>query len=141
VNPALQGPQNWAGLGSSLRHLWLSSAISGISDKVKRQTFYRIHQTGTIQIVRIKSLYRDSLNFVEGDLIVHPIITASVVNWLLRAARRGPGRRRAGLAAVHASDNARKAMDLMYRAGGSTSFKRGSRLAECWRDLPPSPRP
>jgi len=23
----------------------------------------------------------------------------------------------------------------MYRAGGSTSFKRESRLAECWRDL------
>ena len=26
-------------------------------------------------------------------------------------------------------------MDLMYRLGGSTSFKRESRLAECWRDL------
>jgi len=24
---------------------------------------------------------------------------------------------------------------LMYRQGGSTSFKRDSRLAECWRDL------
>jgi hypothetical protein len=26
-------------------------------------------------------------------------------------------------------------MDLVYRHGGSTSFKRESRLAECWRDL------
>ena len=26
-------------------------------------------------------------------------------------------------------------MDLTYRHGGSTSFKRDSRLAECWRDL------
>jgi hypothetical protein len=26
-------------------------------------------------------------------------------------------------------------MDLMYRHGVSTSFKRESRLAECWRDL------
>jgi hypothetical protein len=26
-------------------------------------------------------------------------------------------------------------MDLVYRHGGSTSFKRDSRLAECWRDL------
>jgi hypothetical protein len=26
-------------------------------------------------------------------------------------------------------------MDLVYRHGGSTSFKRASRLAECWRDL------
>ena len=33
------------------------------------------------------------------------------------------------------ADSARQAMDLMYRHGGSTSFKRESRLAECWRDL------
>ena len=26
-------------------------------------------------------------------------------------------------------------MDLVYRHGGSTSFERASRLAECWRDL------
>jgi alkylation response protein AidB-like acyl-CoA dehydrogenase len=38
-------------------------------------------------------------------------------------------------AAVHAADSAREAMDLMYRHGGSTSFQRESRLAECWRDL------
>ena len=37
--------------------------------------------------------------------------------------------------AVYAADNARAAMDLMYRHGGSTSFQRASRLAECWRDL------
>ena len=28
-----------------------------------------------------------------------------------------------------------QAMDLVYRHGGSTSFKRRGRLAECWRDL------
>jgi indole-3-acetate monooxygenase len=44
-------------------------------------------------------------------------------------------RARCRLAAVYAADNARAAMDLMYRHGGSTSFKRESRLAECWRDL------
>jgi alkylation response protein AidB-like acyl-CoA dehydrogenase len=44
-------------------------------------------------------------------------------------------RARCRLAAVHAADNARAAMDLMYRHGGSTSFQRSSRLAECWRDL------
>jgi indole-3-acetate monooxygenase len=44
-------------------------------------------------------------------------------------------RARCRLAAIHAADCARQAMDLMYRAGGSTSFKRESRLAECWRDL------
>ena len=44
-------------------------------------------------------------------------------------------RGRCRLAAVHAADCARQAMDLMYRHGGSTSFQRDSRLAECWRDL------
>lgn len=44
-------------------------------------------------------------------------------------------RARCRLAAVHAADSAREAMDLMYRQGGSTSYKRESRLAECWRDL------
>ena len=44
-------------------------------------------------------------------------------------------RARCRLAAVYAADCAREAMDLVYRHGGSTSFKRESRLAECWRDL------
>lgn len=44
-------------------------------------------------------------------------------------------RARCRLASTHAADCAREAMDLMYRLGGSTSFKRASRLAECWRDL------
>ena len=44
-------------------------------------------------------------------------------------------RARCRLAAVHAADCAREAMDLVYRHGGSTSFRRESRLAECWRDL------
>src|SRR5262249_23390778 len=44
-------------------------------------------------------------------------------------------RTRCRLAAAHAADSARAAMDLMYRHGGSTSYRRDSRLAECWRDL------
>ena len=44
-------------------------------------------------------------------------------------------RARCRLAAAHAADNAREAMDLMYRCGGSTSYRRESRLSECWRDL------
>jgi alkylation response protein AidB-like acyl-CoA dehydrogenase len=44
-------------------------------------------------------------------------------------------RARCRLAAVYAADSAREAMDLVYRHGGSTSFKCESRLAECWRDL------
>jgi alkylation response protein AidB-like acyl-CoA dehydrogenase len=44
-------------------------------------------------------------------------------------------RARCRLAAAYAADSAREAMDLMYRQGGSTSYRRQSRLAECWRDL------
>jgi alkylation response protein AidB-like acyl-CoA dehydrogenase len=44
-------------------------------------------------------------------------------------------RARCRLASTYAADNARQAIDLVYRHGGSTSFKRDSRLAECWRDL------
>jgi alkylation response protein AidB-like acyl-CoA dehydrogenase len=44
-------------------------------------------------------------------------------------------RARCRLASTYAADCAREAMDLVYRWGGSTSFKRDSRLAECWRDL------
>jgi alkylation response protein AidB-like acyl-CoA dehydrogenase len=44
-------------------------------------------------------------------------------------------RARCRLAAIYAGDSARAAMDLMYRAGGSTSFQYQSRLAESWRDL------
>jgi alkylation response protein AidB-like acyl-CoA dehydrogenase len=44
-------------------------------------------------------------------------------------------RARCRLAAVHAADSAREAMDLVFRQGGSTSYRRESRLAECWRDL------
>ena len=44
-------------------------------------------------------------------------------------------RARCRLASTYAADSARGAMDLVYRHGGSTSFKRESRLAECWRDL------
>jgi alkylation response protein AidB-like acyl-CoA dehydrogenase len=44
-------------------------------------------------------------------------------------------RARCRLAAAYAADSAREAMDLVFRQGGSTSYRRDSRLAECWRDL------
>jgi len=44
-------------------------------------------------------------------------------------------RARCRLASTRTADSAREAMDMVYRYGGSTSFKRESRLSECWRDL------
>jgi alkylation response protein AidB-like acyl-CoA dehydrogenase len=42
---------------------------------------------------------------------------------------------RCRLAASFAVDSAMQAMDLMYRAGGTTSIERDHHLARCWRDL------
>jgi alkylation response protein AidB-like acyl-CoA dehydrogenase len=42
---------------------------------------------------------------------------------------------RCRLAGSFAADSARQAMDLMFRAGGTTSTQRTQRLAHCWRDL------
>jgi alkylation response protein AidB-like acyl-CoA dehydrogenase len=44
-------------------------------------------------------------------------------------------RARCRLAASYAADSARQSMDLMYRAGGTTSSERQHPLARCWRDL------
>jgi alkylation response protein AidB-like acyl-CoA dehydrogenase len=42
---------------------------------------------------------------------------------------------RSRLAGSFAADSARQAMDLAFRAGGTTSTQRTQRLAHCWRDL------
>ena len=39
------------------------------------------------------------------------------------------------MAASYAVDCARQAMDLIYRAGGTTSSQRTHQIARCWRDL------
>jgi alkylation response protein AidB-like acyl-CoA dehydrogenase len=44
-------------------------------------------------------------------------------------------RARCRLAASHAVDCARQAMELMYRAGGTTSSQRSHQISHCWRDL------
>jgi alkylation response protein AidB-like acyl-CoA dehydrogenase len=39
------------------------------------------------------------------------------------------------LAAVHAAQNAIKAVDLMYELGGGASLFQGGRLERCFRDI------
>jgi alkylation response protein AidB-like acyl-CoA dehydrogenase len=41
---------------------------------------------------------------------------------------------RCRVAATLGADNALEAMDLMYRAGGTTSIRRTHGIARCWRD-------
>ena len=66
------------------------------------------------------------------------IVPRQYTNYGTRRVRRGDHAgtaRSVRLAATFAADCARDAMDLIYRLGGSASFKQESRLAECWRDL------
>lgn len=44
-------------------------------------------------------------------------------------------RARCRLAGSYAAECAMQAMDLMYRAGGTTSIERGHPLAKCWHDV------
>ena len=44
-------------------------------------------------------------------------------------------RQRCRLAGSNAADSAVQAMDLMYKAGGTTSIESGHPLAKCWRDV------
>jgi alkylation response protein AidB-like acyl-CoA dehydrogenase len=58
--------------------------------------------------------------------------------WATAAAGKAPGLDQCAqcrLAGSFAADSARHAMDLMFRAGGTTSTQRTHRLAHCWRDL------
>ena len=68
---------------------------------------------------------------INGAKRFGPMIIGDAVN----VANRLEQRARCRLASTYAAESARQAMDLVYRHGGSTSFKRDSRLAECWRDL------
>jgi hypothetical protein len=42
---------------------------------------------------------------------------------------------RGRLAGSYAVDNAMQAVDLLYRAGGTTVIQRGDLLGRCWRDI------
>ena len=85
-------------------------------------------------------LVQDAVGRADAILNAGRTYRSAMITELLAAAASGreptlEQKARCRLAAVNAADSARQAMDLVYRQGGSTSFKRESRLAECWRDL------
>ena len=83
---------------------------------------------------------QDAVGRADAILNAGRVYRSAMITELWNTVARGAEttleqRARCRLAAVYAADSARQAMDLMYRHGGSTSFERESRLAECWRDL------
>jgi alkylation response protein AidB-like acyl-CoA dehydrogenase len=91
-------------------------------------------------LLRDREQIQDSVARAEGLLGAAQVFRASAIGdvWDTVAAGQETTlqqRARCRLAASFAADSARQAMDLMYRAGGTTSSQRTHQLARCWRDL------
>ena len=83
---------------------------------------------------------QDAIGRADAILNAGRAYRSAMITELWNSVAAGKGttleqRARCRLASTYAADSARQAIDLVYRHGGSTSFKRDSRLAECWRDL------
>jgi alkylation response protein AidB-like acyl-CoA dehydrogenase len=91
-------------------------------------------------LLRERELVQDAVGRAEAILGAAQAYRAAMVGdvWetVLTGFETTPEQRaRCRLAASYAGDSARQAMDLMYRAGGTTSSQREHPLARCWRDL------
>jgi len=95
---------------------------------------------GRSGLLRDQTQVQDALARAEALLGAAQTYRASAVDDVWDTVARGrettlEQRARCRLAATFAVDSARQAMDLMYRAGGTTSSQRSHQLAHCWRDL------
>src|SRR5207253_1674063 len=95
---------------------------------------------GRTQLLRDREHVQDAVARAEAQLGAAQTFRAAAVGdvWETVASGRETTlqqRARCRIAASFAVDSARAAMDLMYRAGGTTSNERSHQLARCWRDL------
>ena len=95
---------------------------------------------GRSGLLRDQTQVQDALARAEALLGAAQTYRAAAVDDVWDTVARGrettlEQRARCRLAATFAVDSARQAMDLMYRAGGTTSSQRSHQLAHCWRDL------
>ena len=95
---------------------------------------------GRTQLLRDREHVQDAVARAEAQLGAAQTFRAAAVGdvWDTVASGRETTlqqRARCRIAASFAVDSARAAMDLMYRAGGTTSNERSHQLARCWRDL------
>jgi indole-3-acetate monooxygenase len=91
-------------------------------------------------LLRERELIQDAVGRAEAMLGAAQAYRAAMVGdvWDTVVAGRVPTleqQARCRLAASYAADSARQAMDLMYRAGGTTASQRNHPLGRCWRDL------
>ena len=138
----------WPGLTYALpSQAWVgphhSSVISGIARAgIDALIHLAIDKTprGRSGMLRDSPQVQDAVGRADAVLNAGRIYRSAMIAELWNTLASGrettrEQRARCRLASTHAADSAREAMDLVYRHGGSTSFKQESRLAECWRDL------
>jgi alkylation response protein AidB-like acyl-CoA dehydrogenase len=95
---------------------------------------------GRSGLLREREQVQEAVARAEALLGAAQTFRASVIGDLWNTVAAGQEsslqqRARCRLAATFAVDSARQAMDLMYRAGGTTSNQRTHHLARCWRDI------
>jgi alkylation response protein AidB-like acyl-CoA dehydrogenase len=95
---------------------------------------------GRAGLLREREAVQDAVARAEATLGAAQSFRTQVLTEVWETVSRGETtslqqRARCRLAASYAVDSARQAMDLMYRAGGTTSSQRTHQLARCWRDL------
>ncbi len=95
---------------------------------------------GRTNMLRKQTQVQEAVARAEAVLGAAQTFRAAAIEDLWATVARGEEstlaqRARCRLAATFAVDSARQAMDLMYRAGGTTSSQRSHQLARCWRDL------
>jgi indole-3-acetate monooxygenase len=95
---------------------------------------------GRAGLLRDREAVQDAVARAEGLLSAGQAFRALAVGEVWNTVAAGgettlQQRARCRIAASLAVDLARQAMDLMYRAGGTTSSERTHQLARCWHDL------
>jgi alkylation response protein AidB-like acyl-CoA dehydrogenase len=95
---------------------------------------------GRVGLLRENNQVQESVARAEAVLGAAQLFRAAAIRDVWETVANGQPttlaqRARCRLGASFAVDSARQAMDLMYRAGGTTSSKRTHQLARCWRDL------
>jgi indole-3-acetate monooxygenase len=95
---------------------------------------------GRTGLLREQPLVQDCIARAEALLSAGQALRAAVLRDIWHTVEAGATvtheqLARSRLAAAYAVDAARQAMDLVYRAGGTTSSQRTHQLARTWRDL------
>jgi alkylation response protein AidB-like acyl-CoA dehydrogenase len=120
-----------------------SAIATGIArrgiDELKELAGSKIPRART-GLLRERELVQDAVGRAEAMLGAAQAYRASAVGDVWETVLAGNDstpeqRARCRLSASYAADSARQAMDLMYRAGGTTSSQRSHPLGRCWRDL------